>query len=88
MTECNPHPDAPHGFDRNGSHNEDRYVCDCEHWSPPPTYVWIVEYSESHCEGFEVVAVLDSQEKADDFYALQDPEHRDYHFWITKWEVK
>lgn len=31
---CNPHPDAPHGFDRNGSHNEGRYVCDCEHWQP------------------------------------------------------
>ena len=35
MTECNPHPDAPHGFDRNGSHNEDRYVCDCEWWVQP-----------------------------------------------------
>lgn len=35
MSECNPHPDAPHGFDRNGSHSEDRYVCDCEGWEPP-----------------------------------------------------
>ena len=35
MTKCNPHPDAPHGFDRNGSHNADRYVCDCEGWQPP-----------------------------------------------------
>lgn len=34
-TACNPHPDAPHGFDRNASHNEGRPVCDCEHWSPP-----------------------------------------------------
>ena len=32
---CNPHPDAPHGFDRNGSLTEDRYVCDCEAWTPP-----------------------------------------------------
>lgn len=31
---CNPHPDAPHGFDRNASHNEDRYVCECESWEP------------------------------------------------------
>lgn len=31
---CNPHPDAPHGFDRNASHNEDRYVCECESWGP------------------------------------------------------
>ena len=35
--ECNPHPDAPHGFDRNSSHSEDRYVCECEHWIAPPT---------------------------------------------------
>lgn len=35
MSDCNPHPDAPHGFDRNASLNEDRYVCDCESWSPP-----------------------------------------------------
>lgn len=31
---CNPHPDAPHGFDRNASHSEDRYVCECESWTP------------------------------------------------------
>jgi hypothetical protein len=30
--ECNPHPDAPHGFDRNSSHNMNRYVCECESW--------------------------------------------------------
>ena len=33
-SECSSHPDAPHGFDRNGSHNADRYVCDCEGWGP------------------------------------------------------
>ena len=32
---CNKHPDAQHGFDRNGSHSEDRYVCVCESWVPP-----------------------------------------------------
>jgi hypothetical protein len=32
---CKTHPDAPHGFDRNGSHSADRYVCMCEHWEPP-----------------------------------------------------
>lgn len=32
---CNPHPDAPHGFDRNASHDEGRYVCNCEYWTPP-----------------------------------------------------
>ncbi len=29
---CKTHPDAPHGFARNASHNEGRYVCECEHW--------------------------------------------------------
>jgi hypothetical protein len=32
--QCNPHPKAPHGFLRNASHNEDRYVCECEGWDP------------------------------------------------------
>jgi hypothetical protein len=32
---CKDHPDAPHGFDRNASHNADRYVCECESWEPP-----------------------------------------------------
>ena len=33
-TECNHLPAAPHGFDRNGSHNTGRYVCLCESWQP------------------------------------------------------
>ena len=36
MTKCKTHPEAPHGFDRNASHSEDRYVCECESWTPPP----------------------------------------------------
>ena len=31
---CSDHPDAPHGFSRNASHNAGRYVCDCEGWTP------------------------------------------------------
>lgn len=38
MTECKTHPDAPHGFMRNASHNEDRYVCECEYWEPPQKF--------------------------------------------------
>lgn len=33
-TVCSTHPDAPHGFNRDASHSEDRYVCDCEGWVP------------------------------------------------------
>lgn len=32
--QCNPHPKAPHGFLRNASHTENRYVCQCEYWEP------------------------------------------------------
>lgn len=40
---CNPHPDAPHGFDRNRSHDEGRYACDCESWYPPHEYRDVIE---------------------------------------------
>jgi hypothetical protein len=33
--QCNPHPNAPHGFCRDASHNSDRYVCECEFWEQP-----------------------------------------------------
>lgn len=32
---CSDHPDAPHGFCRNASASEGRYVCECEGWTPP-----------------------------------------------------
>ena len=32
---CKTHPDAPHGFLRNASHTEGRYVCECEYWKEP-----------------------------------------------------
>ena len=31
--ECNPHPNAPHGFLRQASHAANRYVCECEWWN-------------------------------------------------------
>lgn len=30
--QCNSDPEAPHGFDRSASQDEDRYVCECEGW--------------------------------------------------------
>lgn len=48
---CNPHPKAPHGFDRNASHNAGRYVCDCEGWD-----AWDAGYQEG------VRASLDTDE--------------------------
>ena len=37
--DCNPHPDAPHGFNRNASHSLGRYSCDCEGWVPEPQFI-------------------------------------------------
>ena len=31
-SKCNPHTKAPHGFNRNASHANDRYTCECEGW--------------------------------------------------------
>ena len=45
--ECSKHPCAPHGFNRNGSHNEDHYVCECEGWSP-----------DRNCAGLELLEAL------------------------------
>lgn len=32
--ECNNHPKAPHGFNRQASHEADEYVCECAGWEP------------------------------------------------------
>lgn len=37
-TQCKTDPRAPHGFLRNASHTENRYVCECEMWEPPEIY--------------------------------------------------
>ena len=44
--ECKTHPDAPHGFVRNASHTEDRYVCECEYWEEPKVNERIRELAE------------------------------------------
>jgi hypothetical protein len=34
-TPCKTDPRAPHGFHRSASHDEGRYVCECEYWESP-----------------------------------------------------
>ena len=50
---CNPHPDAPHGFLRDASHNEGRYVCECEFWEPPEEkqkpVAYVTGFHNGHC---------------------------------------
>jgi len=56
--ECSDHPDAPHGFDRNASHNSGRYVCTCEGWEPEAEpYAWA--WDEIMSDGLEPVADMD-----------------------------
>jgi hypothetical protein len=58
--QCNPHPDAPHGFDRNASHNADRYVCECESWEPKQEPVgWMFVNEDGECEQIEYGPVFD-----------------------------
>ena len=47
--QCNPHPKAPHGFNRNASHNSNNYVCDCEGWD-----AWQDGYEEGLRKGLDL----------------------------------
>jgi hypothetical protein len=52
--QCNPHPDAPHGFMRDASHNADRYVCECENWEPKPVaHVYRIEPNGRPCVAWD-----------------------------------
>lgn len=57
---CNRHPDAPHGYNRNASHAEGRYVCDCEYWEPD-------ESEDELVSGCEMYAAIHNVED-DAFY--------------------
>lgn len=57
---CKDHPLAPHGFNREASHANDDYVCDCDSWSPP---MWYEEIGYgTYISGYE----------GDDFITLTD----------------
>lgn len=57
---CKDHPDAPHGFLRNESHSEGRYVCECEFWEPSMSDVMLFAILEmpSDMWGDDVLDVL------------------------------
>ena len=44
--ECNPHPNAPHGFLRQASHAAGRYVCECEWWNEKDYELATLEQAE------------------------------------------
>ena len=56
---CNEHPDAPHGFLRDASHNEGRYVCECEFWEPPKEKQKPVGYVTGFYGGYCVIQPTD-----------------------------
>ena len=52
---CKDHPDAPHGFCRDESITQDRYVCECEFWEPPKAVeqepvAWMYVNLDGECE--------------------------------------
>ena len=61
--DCNPHPDAPHGFNRDASHNLGRYVCECEGWDPPEQepVAWLDTFTDEVYSNSE----LDEEAKKD-----------------------
>ena len=50
-TVCKTDKRAPHGFMRDASHNEGRYVCECEGWEPPNTDYIIIDTETASLQG-------------------------------------
>ena len=67
--ECNPHPDAPHGFNRESSHSLGRYVCDCEGWEPEqkPVAWWNPRYGKGEYAFAEEQSPPDDSNDPSDF---------------------
>lgn len=67
--ECNPHPDAPHGFNRESSHSLGRYVCDCEGWEPEqkPVAWWNPRYGKGEYAFAEEQSPPDDPNDQSDF---------------------
>jgi hypothetical protein len=61
---CNPHPKAPHGFNRDASHSADRYVCDCEGWDA---------WQDGYDEGLRKGLALDTKQVCENAAPAQEP---------------
>jgi hypothetical protein len=64
--DCKTHPDAPHGFARNASHNADRYVCECEHWEEPKMITNLMLMDRLRKDVEELRARIELMEKNED----------------------
>lgn len=58
-TICKTHPLAPHSFNRESSHVEDRYVCECENFVVPEHYVEISHQVWFVRESYDIIYLLD-----------------------------
>jgi hypothetical protein len=80
---CKTHPDAPHGFDRNGSHSEDRYVCMCEHWEPPqPRALVLAEDLKLNHTYCPEEVLLEASEELRRLYSVNERLLRERHFLV------
>tara|TARA_R110002020_G_scaffold337074_2_gene552587 strand:- start:19 stop:276 length:258 start_codon:yes stop_codon:yes gene_type:complete len=59
MSKCTDHPLAPHGFNRDASHMNDEYTCDCNGWTAPVNYVELGwnEYLVLETEDSEIISI-------------------------------
>jgi hypothetical protein len=48
---CKTHPDAPHGFMRDASHQAGEYVCECAFWEKPEITKDRIEIDCPRCGG-------------------------------------
>ena len=58
---CKTDPKAPHGFDRNASHNANRYVCECEGWEPVDAVNMTPDRVDETAKGEHVIDCTDEQ---------------------------
>jgi len=73
LRNCNPHPQAPHGFVRNASHNSGDYVCECHSWDP---------YQAGYNRGYQdALDHIESQEYDTAVRIESDYENEDFHLY-------
>jgi hypothetical protein len=62
---CSDHVNAPHGFNRNASHGNNRYTCECEGWEEEmiAEVIDTLEYEKERCIRLEYVFSVAGIEK-------------------------
>jgi hypothetical protein len=79
---CNPHPKAPHGFNRDASHSANRYVCECEEWQvEQPAQEPVAWYWDNFRDGKPHADVKRGSPKLDGMFGTPIPLYTHPHQW-------